>query len=331
MKRLGARVHPQQVDQSEIESRRRFMGYSAFAATMLALSGFTRFAAATDAKSPMAEGRPSATAQGAALLRAAHQILDEPLVFPDPLALKVIGSVGEQALWANLQRYQAMRGLRAHIALRSRYAEDQLAHAVQSGVKQYVILGAGLDTFAYRNPHSRLRVFEVDHPATQRWKKQRLEQAQLAAPDLLTFAPVDFENQTLAEGLQAAGFMNDEPAFFSLLGVAVYLTKAALMDTLGFVASLSAGSEIVFSYSVSSALLSTGQQAARAVSEKQVAAIGEPWISYYDPPALAADVAELGFGEVLDFGPAEANDRYFKARTDDLRVSGGSRMMTARV
>jgi len=125
--------------------------------------------------------------------------------------------------------------------------------------------------------------------------------------------------------------MNDEPAFFSLLGVAVYLTKTALMDTLGFVASLSAGSEIVFSYSVSSALLSTGQQAARAVSEKRVAATGEPWISYYDPPALAADVAELGFGEVLDLGPAEANDRYFKARTDDLRVSGGSRMMTARV
>lgn len=166
MKCLGTHAHPQQDDAFEMKSRRRFMGYSAFTATTLALSGFTRFVAATDAKSPMVERRPGATAQGAALPRAAHQILDEPLVFPDPLALKVNGLTGEQAPWANLQRYQAMRGLRAHIALRNRYAEDQLAHAVQRGVKQYVILGAGLDAFAYRNPHSRLRVFDVDHPVT---------------------------------------------------------------------------------------------------------------------------------------------------------------------
>lgn len=193
------------------------------------------------------------------------------------------------------------------------------------------MLGAGLDTFAFRNPYSRLHVFEVDHPATQIWKRQRLEQAGIETPRSVTFTPVDFEVQTLADGLRLAGFRRDEPAFVSLLGVAVYLTKPALMDTLRFVASLAPGSEIVFSYSIPSDMLTSAQRQARAAGAQRVAAIGEPWISYYDPAGLAADLGELGFSDLQDLGPDEANQRYFEQRMDGLRVSGSGRLMTARV
>ena len=144
----------------------------------------------------------------------------------------------------------ATRGMRLHIAMRSRFAEEGLAAAVARGVRQYVLLGAGLDTFAHRNPFAQqgLRVFEVDHPATQGWKRQRLAGAGLAPPASLTFAPVDFERETLAAGLAAAGFDAAAPAFFSWLGVVVYLTRAAVIETLRFIASLPAGTEVVFDY-----------------------------------------------------------------------------------
>jgi methyltransferase (TIGR00027 family) len=153
--------------------------------------------------SPMAEGRPSETAQGAAIHRAAHQLLDVPKILDDPFALRIIGADAEASLRANPWRFQKSRFLRAFIVLRSRYAEDGVASAVQRGIRQYVILGAGLDTFGYRNPYpgSRLRVFEVDHPATQSWKRLRLREAGMMIPDSLIFTPVDFEQQTLADGL----------------------------------------------------------------------------------------------------------------------------------
>lgn len=313
-------------------ARRRFIRDTAAGAAMLALPGWMRLAEADDSvTSPMAQGRPSITAQGAALLRAVHQVLDVPQVFTDPHALGIIGDEAGQSLQAVLDRYRLRRSLRAYVALRSRYAEDRVAEAMQRGVRQYVLLGAGLDTFAYRNPHAGLRVFEVDHPATQNWKKQRLQQAGIASPGSMTFAPIDFETQTLAQGLRAAQFDDSVPASFSMLGVAVYLTKPALMETLRFIAALAPGSEIVFSYNVSDDLLTDAQRTARAVAARQVAAIGEPWISYYDPAALAAEVAALGVSAVSSLAPDEANARYFSGRADGLRVSGGSRLMTARV
>src|SRR5262245_4202397 len=212
---------------------------------------------ATSARVPtrMDEGQPSRTAQSTARLRAAHQILDNPRVLDDPLALRIIGAQAEAAVRANPQGEPRLATLRAFVVLRSRYTEDELARAVQQGVRQYVILGAGLDTFAYRNPYSGLRVFEVDHPATQSWKRGSLNQAGIDSPSSLTFAPVDFEKETLADGLGRAGFKTDEPAFFSLLGVVIYLTRGAVMETLKFVAAMPAGSEIVFDYAVPSSLL----------------------------------------------------------------------------
>lgn len=281
----------------------------------------------------MEEGQPSVTALGAAKHRAAHQFLDVPKILDDPLALRIIGTNAESALRANLWWYQLNRSLRAFIALRSRYAEDELAGAIQRGVQQYVILGAGLDTFAYRNPYpgSRLRVFEVDHPATQSWKRVRLREEDIAIPASLTFAPVDFERQTLADGLNRAGFRAEESAFISLLGVVMYLTKTAAMETFKFVASLPAGSEIVFDYSILPSMLNQSQRLAHEFRANRVAASGEPWITFFDPSSLASELRGLGFKHVEDFGPEEANNRYFKNRTDSLRISGSGRLMKARI
>jgi len=285
-----------------------------------------------DRTSPMTEGSPSRTALGAAKHRAVHQLLDIPKIFDDPLALRIICENAKKRIWVDLCQLQKRRSLRAFIALRSRYAEDELARAIQRGVRQYVILGAGLDTFAYRNPYpvSRLRVFEVDHPATQTWKRERLRKAGIAIPDSLTLAPVDFEQQTLADGLNRAGFRADEPAFFSMLGVVVYLTKTAVMETFKFVASLPAGSEIVFDYGILSSMLSERQRSGREYLARRVAAIGEPWITYFDPASLARDLRSVGFRQLEDFGPEEAKDRYFKDRTDGLYIGGSTRLMKAR-
>ncbi len=143
----------------------------------------------------------------------------------------------------------AHRPMRLFIAARSRFSEDTMAACVARGVRQIVILGAGLDTFSLRNPHAEhgARVFEVDYPATQAWKRERLRQAGLDLPATLTFAPVDFERQSLAEGLAAAGFRADQPAYFQWLGVVPYLTRDAIVSTLDFIAGIS-GSEVVFDY-----------------------------------------------------------------------------------
>ncbi len=281
----------------------------------------------------MEKGLPSETAQSAAVFRAAHQILDRPLIFDDPLALRIIGAKAESALRADLMQFQRRRSLRTFLALRSRYTEDELARAVQRGVRQYVILGAGLDTFPYRNhyPASRLRVFEVDHPATQFWKRARLGEAGIAIPDSLTFTPIDFERQTLNEGLRLAGFNTDEAAFFSMLGVVVYLTKQAIMETLKFVASLPAGSEIVFDYGIPSSSLTERQRFARQLGADRANSIGEPWITYFDPPSLETELRHIGFRRVEHLGPNEANERYFKDRTDGLRIGSSSRLMKAGV
>ena len=145
----------------------------------------------------MKENLPSGTAQRVAMRRAAHQLLDDPKVFDDPVALRIIDKESASALQADPHQFEATPlspYLRAFVAARSRYAEDELALGVQRGVSQYVILGAGLDTFAYRNPYPEgvLRVFEVDHPATQTWKRARLEEMGIALPGDVTFAPVDF-------------------------------------------------------------------------------------------------------------------------------------------
>ena len=280
-------------------------------------------------------GEPSRTAQGTAFQRAAHQLLERPLVFEDSLALRILGAQRVKWLASNLARYEtpSSRAMRAFLVTRSRYAEDELATAHGEGIRQYMILGAGLDTFAYRNPHgTRLRVFEVDHPATQGWKRAQLREQTIVLPRWLTFVPVDFEKDSLGDRLRAAGFTRNAPTFISWLGVTMYLTTDAVMQTLQFVAhSCARGSRIVFDFGLPDRALSDVERHARARRAERVARIGEPWISYFDPAALVQSLKDMGFTEASSIGASEANERYFAGRTDGFRFLGSARIMTARV
>src|SRR3954451_5054292 len=271
----------------------------------------------------MHEDRSSKTAFRVALRRAAHQVLDEPRVFEDPFALAIVGTDAGDLRSDEKSQDRVARVMRAFMAARSRYAEDGLAAAFQEGTRQYVVLGAGLDTFAYRTPVPDLRVFEVDHPATQGWKRRRLEAAGIAIPESMTFAPVDFESQTLAEGLDRAGFQGDRKTFFSWLGVVPYLTRNAAMETLRFVASLPPRNGIVFDYALPPESLDPVRRRALEALAAGVAAAGEPFQTFFDPPELEAELRRIGFAAFEDLGGEEINDRYFKARPDGLRVSGG--------
>jgi methyltransferase (TIGR00027 family) len=284
----------------------------------------------------MKEDQPSRTAQLVAVRRAAHQLLDNPKVFDDPLALRIIGPESAQALLAGQHQSedpQVSLHLRAFYVARSRYAEDELALAVGRGVRQYVILGAGLDTFVYRNPYPEgaLRVFEVDHPSTQAWKRARLEEAGIPLPVDLTFAPVDFEGQRLADGLQDAGYDPSLRAFFSWLGVTPYLTTEAVMTTLRFIASTPIGSGVVFDYTILPSLLPPDQRLIFDALLKRVDWVREPWQMFFDPAELVKNLRATGFGHVEDIGPAEINAKYFKDRTDELRVGSLAHIMSVRV
>jgi methyltransferase (TIGR00027 family) len=174
-------------------------------------------------------------------------------------------------------------------------------------------------------------VFEVDHPATQQWKRARLQELHIPLPSNLTFVPVDFEHQTLADEVRASGHRSELPTFVSWLGVTVYLTEAAVFETLRYVASFAPGSEIVFQYFQPASLLNAKDQQLRAIHTAGVAARGEPFVSFFEPTDLAARVRALGFSQVWDLSPEEANARYFAGRTDGLRASGLSHYMKARV
>lgn len=282
------------------------------------------------------EFRPSSTAQRVAMKRAAHQLLDDPKVFDDPLALHMVGKEHASALRADPRQFEATAlspYLRAFVAARSRYAEDELALGVRRGVCQYVILGAGLDTFAYRNPHPHgvLHVFEVDHPTMQTWKRARLKEAGIMIPYDLTFAPVDFETQTLAERLVGAGYDSGKCTFFSWLGVTEYLTTEAVMTTLRFIASAPVGSGVVFDYVLSPSLLTPVQRSRFDALAQRVASAGEPWQTFFDPGLLAMDLRAMGFEHSEDNGPEEINARYFDGRKDGLRVGSLSHIMKAQV
>src|SRR5262244_210233 len=195
----------------------------------------------------MKSDEPSRMALMVARQRAAHQLLDHGAILDDPFAMKILREDERDLLQFATAHPLASIG-RLFTAARSRIAEDALSEAAERGVRQLVILGAGLDTFALRNPHAaRISIFEVDHPATQAWKRQRLAEAELAPPPWLTIVPVDFEQDDLQQKLSSAGFQRTSAAFFTLLGVVPYLTHDAVGSTLNYMASIQ-NSEVVFDY-----------------------------------------------------------------------------------
>lgn len=268
--------------------------------------------------------QPSLTALGAALYRAAHQVFDEPLVFQDPLALTMVGDEAASALRSGVDPL-AGRGasaLRAFVVTRSRLAEDLLSSVAADGIQQYVLLGAGLDTFAYRAlaRYEQLRVIEVDHPATQAWKRARLKEAGVAEPERLTFVALDFERETLAEGLARIGFDRSVPSMFGWLGVVPYLTRDALLQTLRFIGSLGRGTRVVFDYAGEGR--TEAQRADLAALAERVSGVGEPFRTYLSPEQLAVDAKALGYSLCEDFDSEVLSARYFADRSDGLSVRG---------
>jgi methyltransferase (TIGR00027 family) len=280
----------------------------------------------------MKPDRPSATAHRVAMQRAAHQILDRPRVLDDPIALRIVGVDAEARIHADPRRFRSSYGcaLRWFLVARSRYAEDMLAARVAAGVGQYVVLGAGFDTFAYRSPHppGALRVFEVDHPATQAGKRRRLAAAGIAEPASLTFVPVDFETQALPERLAACGFDADAPACFSWLGVSMYLSREAVMSTLAYVAARPPGSGITFDYMIPPSSLPLLRRIGFHLLAHRLKRAGEPWRTWFEPAAFAAELRGLGFTSLEDLDYEALRARYFSA---GARIGGRSvgHLMTA--
>jgi methyltransferase (TIGR00027 family) len=270
----------------------------------------------------METGQPSRTARAAAAHRAVHQVIEKGLIFADPLAIPILGDV--EALVREADQNPHRRAMRIFIAARTRFAEDALATAVAKGVRQLVVLGAGLDTYAYRSAmRDRLRIFEVDRPATQAWKRQRLAEAGIPLPGALTFVPVDFERETLGDGLVAAGFDPAQRSFFTWLGVVPYLTEEAVFVTLRFIGSLPGGAQVVFDYSNPPDSLSAEMRAVHDMRAAHVAEVGEAWVSYFESEALAAKLMTLGFTEIEDLGPPRIAARYFPQRVGSAPGNGG--------
>jgi methyltransferase (TIGR00027 family) len=273
----------------------------------------------------MDQAKPSKTALHVALRRAAHQIYDaQPLVLDDPIAVPILGQEYLEELHKTKTKLEKpfSSALRAFLVARSRYAEDMLANAVAQGVTQYVILGAGLDTFAYRNPYPSLRVFEVDHPATQLWKRELLETSRISVPHNLSFVPIDFERQVLPTQLFAGGFDSTVPTFFAWLGVVPYLSLEAFRSTVGYIASRPPESGLVFDYGQPRSALPRLEQLAHDSLAARVKLAGEPFQLFFTPREVAAELA--AFYNLEDLGSSEINARYFDNRTDNLRLLGSA-------
>jgi methyltransferase (TIGR00027 family) len=274
----------------------------------------------------MHEAIPSRTALRVALRRAAHQLHDaKPLVFDDPLAVRILGKEFEEDLKRTPDgvRRPFSAGLRAWMVARAQLAEDTLATGVRTlGVRQYLVLGAGLDTFACRNQDADVRVFEVDHPATQTWKMQMLSRAGIVPPQSAQFVAVDFEKDSLRLKLQAAGFDERVPTVTAWLGVVPYLTSEAFRATMRVLARFTPGSEVVFDYSQPRDVLPPREQLMLDSLSARVAMAGEPFRLFFTPEQLAKELDWLGLRVVEDLDGEALTERYFAGRKDRLMLSG---------
>jgi len=242
--------------------------------------------------------------------RAAHQLLDNGSILSDPFAVTILRE--DEADVRQLANAHPLASIgRLFTAARSRIAEDALSRAVERGIRQIVILGAGLDTFALRNPHGsrRIRIYELDHPATQAWKRQRLSDAQLAPPPWLTFVPVDFERDDVGEMLVGAGFQQNSPAFFTWLGVVPYLTLDAIGSTLDYIASIQ-NSEVVFDYMEPPQAFSKEMKELITKRTEQLERMDERWASRFEPAGVAAMLRSHGFCDIEDIDFQEIASRF---------------------
>jgi len=278
--------------------------------------------------------KESRTALGVAWLRAAHQVLDSrPLILEDAAVARLLGrETIEHALWASARlQTPGARLLRSHVVLRSRFSEDRLEESLGRGVKQFVILGAGYDTFFARQPRwaEELKIFELDQPATQADKLARIAAAGMKVPSNVIFGSVNFEVESVEDGLARHGVDFNAPTVFSWLGVTMYLSESAIDATLDAVLQFPRGSEIVLTFASREAEgLSDAAADSRSPSDSDVASgsklasivagIGEPWITYFQPDEIERRLRGIGFSDVFLFTPEMASERYFAGRADAL-------------
>lgn len=278
---------------------------------------------------------PSATALTAAAARAAHLVVDRaPFLFADPLAHRLLGEQADTLLGYHRAHgsHPVLAGARTAVVTRARYTEDRLAESTRRGVAQYVILGAGLDTSAYRPDAPRgTRVFEVDRPATQEWKRLRLAEEGITAPGTVTFVPVDLERDSLPGRLAAHGFDPSAPAFVAWLGVSMYLTREAVGATLDAVRAFAPGTELVMDYLLPEELRDADGQAYAEAVMGMAARNGEPWLSFFAPADLTSLLGRHGLEVVEHVGQRECVAPELWERSDALRPSRLACLTRARV
>ena len=269
------------------------------------------------------ERHSSFTALTAAAARAAHLIVDNPpVIFDDALAAILLGDRADELIGYHRQHgsHLVLSTARGQVTYRSRYTEESLANAIRRGVAQYVVLGAGLDSFAYRSPLAeRVAVFEVDHPATQEWKRSRLSDAGHSVPPNVSFVPVDLESESLTSKLAASGFELSSPAVVSWLGVTMYLTEPAIAAVLRELGRFARWTELVLDYMLPAELRdeignSYVEQVAPAAAER-----GEPWLTFFTSAQLSALLAAHGFGRVRHVAQRDVGAPDLWQRTDSLQ------------
>lgn len=275
----------------------------------------------------MSDRQVSRTALGVAYMRAAHQLLDAPpRILEDPIAVPLLGATARQRINDTAASYQTPErlGLRAHVVLRSRYAEDRLAAAVQRGITQCVVLGAGFDTFALRQPAwaERLRILEIDNAQTQDLKRSMIAAAGYALPTNAELVTADFERESLPDCFARTHVSSAEPTFFSWLGVTMYLNEEAIDAVLRSVAAFAVGSEIVLTFA-----LPPGDSP--SPFDQRAADLGERWVSYFEPQALETKLRGVGSSRVEFLSPAAAEARYFRNRPRDLPIPRRTNLVSA--
>ncbi|RII13843.1 putative S-adenosyl-L-methionine-dependent methyltransferase [Streptomyces sp. YIM 130001] len=277
-------------------------------------------------------GEPDNTAVRTALWRAAHLRVDRPPhVLEDEVGLSLVDPGADWLRRPDMDP-GATSGFRASIVARARFIEDLIVEQADGGITQYVVLGAGLDTFAQRRPEvaSRLGVFEVDQPGPQAWKRRRLDELGLGIPDWLHLVPVDFErNEDWLRKLAAAGFDPGRPAVVVSTGVTMYLTKDATAATLRQVAGLAPGSLLAMTFLLPPELLEAADRPGLRRSEEGAQASGTPFVSFYTPTEMLALASEAGFADVRHVSGGSLGERYFAGRTDGLRPSSGEDLLLA--
>ncbi len=266
---------------------------------------------------------PSRTALTAAAARAAHLIVDQPPhIFTDRLAAQLLGEQAEELISYHRAHgeHPVLSAARAQVTCRSRYTENRLAEAAARGITQYVILGAGLDSFAYRRNRARsVQVFEVDHPATQQWKRAQLAQAGIPIPAGTVFVPTDFEHDELTARLRSEGFDPARPALVSWLGVTMYLSQPAIAATLEVLSKFAPGTELITDYMLPAGLRDQDGQSYADQVAPFAAERGEPWLTCLAPDEMSALLTTHGFAGSKQISQQDSISPQLWARSDTLR------------